>query len=112
MVACDQFRTRFGYWIERVAVGEDAVVTRRGKPLIRLSAVAPASTPASGPAPDLALAPASGLITAPASAPASGRAPALALAPASAPAIALASPRLAGAPPAALVPATASEGAE
>ena len=88
MVACDQFRTRFGYWIERVAAGEDAVVTRRGKPLIRLSAVAPASTPASGPAPDLALGPAP------------------------APAIAPASPRLPGAPPAALVRATTSEGAE
>jgi len=37
----------FGYWLDRVAAGEDAVVTRRGKPMIRLTAVAPASAPPS-----------------------------------------------------------------
>ncbi|MBV8943791.1 MAG: type II toxin-antitoxin system prevent-host-death family antitoxin [Solirubrobacterales bacterium] len=42
-VGSDQFRIRFGYWIERVAAGEEAVVTRRGKPIIRLTAVAGAS---------------------------------------------------------------------
>ncbi len=37
-VGADLFRIRFGYWIERVRAGEDVVVTRRGKPRIRLTA--------------------------------------------------------------------------
>jgi len=35
----------FGYWLYRVAAGEDVVVTRRGQPMIRLTAVAPAPAP-------------------------------------------------------------------
>jgi prevent-host-death family protein len=36
-VGCNPFRDRFGEWIERVASGEEVIVTRRGKPLLRLS---------------------------------------------------------------------------
>jgi antitoxin (DNA-binding transcriptional repressor) of toxin-antitoxin stability system len=42
-VGCDDFRVRFSYWLDRVAAGEEALVTRRGKPRIRLS---PAIDPA------------------------------------------------------------------
>lgn len=48
------FRNRFGYWMDRVAAGEEVLVTRRGKPRIRLSpatgaAAPPTLTPASEP---------------------------------------------------------------
>jgi len=33
----------FGHWLDRVAAGEDLVVARRGKPIIRLTAVTPDS---------------------------------------------------------------------
>jgi prevent-host-death family protein len=46
-VGADPCRIRFGYWIERVRAGEDVVVTRRGRPIIRLTAAAP--IPASEP---------------------------------------------------------------
>jgi hypothetical protein len=46
-IGADSCRVSFGYWLDRVAAGEDAVVTRRGKPMIRLTAVAPASAPPS-----------------------------------------------------------------
>ena len=36
-VGCNPFRDRFGQWLERVASGEEVIVTRRGKPYIRLS---------------------------------------------------------------------------
>jgi len=39
-VGCDEFRIQFGYWVDRVAAGEHVVVTRRGKPRIRLSPAA------------------------------------------------------------------------
>jgi prevent-host-death family protein len=35
-VGCNPFRDRFGDWIERVAAGEEVIVTRRGRPLLRL----------------------------------------------------------------------------
>ena len=35
-VGCNPFRDRFGHWIERVAAGEEVIVTRRGRPLLRL----------------------------------------------------------------------------
>jgi antitoxin (DNA-binding transcriptional repressor) of toxin-antitoxin stability system len=38
-------RVAFGYWLDRVAAGQDAVVTRRGKPMIRLTAAAPTAPP-------------------------------------------------------------------
>ena len=31
------FRDRLGYWMDRVAAGEEIIVTRHGKPRIRLS---------------------------------------------------------------------------
>jgi prevent-host-death family protein len=46
-VGADPCRIRFGYWIERVRAGEDVVVTRRGRPIVRLTAAAP--IPASEP---------------------------------------------------------------
>ena len=44
-VSADACRDSFGQWMDRVAAGEDVVVSRRGKPIIRLTAAAPASTP-------------------------------------------------------------------
>jgi prevent-host-death family protein len=35
-VGCNPFRDAFGEWIDRVASGEEVIVTRRGKPLLRL----------------------------------------------------------------------------
>ena len=49
-VSAESCRVRFGYWIERVHAGEDVVVTRRGKPMVRLTAAAPAPAPQPGPA--------------------------------------------------------------
>jgi prevent-host-death family protein len=46
-VGADAFRIQFGSWIERVRAGQDVLVTRRGTPVIRLIAAAPA--PASEP---------------------------------------------------------------
>lgn len=43
-VSAESCRVRFGYWIERVRAGEDVVVTRRGKAMIRLTAAAPPSS--------------------------------------------------------------------
>jgi antitoxin (DNA-binding transcriptional repressor) of toxin-antitoxin stability system len=54
-VGSNSFRDRFGYWIDRVAAGEEVLVTRCGKPRIRLS---PANFPqASAPARLLPLTP-------------------------------------------------------
>jgi hypothetical protein len=36
-VGSNPFRDRLGYWMERVAGGEEIIVTFRGKPRIRLS---------------------------------------------------------------------------
>ncbi len=43
LVAAESCRIAFGYWVDRVAAGEDALVTRRGMPMIRLTAASPAS---------------------------------------------------------------------
>jgi prevent-host-death family protein len=40
-VAAESCRVSFGYWVDRVSAGQDVVVTRRGKPMIRLTAEAP-----------------------------------------------------------------------
>ncbi len=56
-VADDACHVAFGHWLERVAGGQDAVVTRRGKPMIRLTAAAPTPKPGSAPAPLLVLPP-------------------------------------------------------
>ena len=45
-VSAEACRVSFGYWLDKVVAGEDVVVTRRGKPLARLTAIAPTSTPA------------------------------------------------------------------
>ena len=37
VVGAHQFRNHFGYYMERAAAGEEVLVTRRGKPLVRLS---------------------------------------------------------------------------
>lgn len=46
-VKADVLRTRLGHWIDRVAAGEDVLVTRRGKAMIRLTSATPASASAS-----------------------------------------------------------------
>jgi len=43
VVSCNAFRDRFGDWIDRAAHGEEVIVTRHGRPHVRLSAP---STPA------------------------------------------------------------------
>jgi antitoxin (DNA-binding transcriptional repressor) of toxin-antitoxin stability system len=50
-VGADSFRIAFGRWLDRVAAGEDAVITRRGKPMIRVTAARAASASAT-PQPD------------------------------------------------------------
>lgn len=42
LVGSNPFRDRLGYWMDRVAAGDEIVITRHGKPRIRLS---PAVTP-------------------------------------------------------------------
>jgi antitoxin (DNA-binding transcriptional repressor) of toxin-antitoxin stability system len=36
-VGSNPFRNHFGYWIDVIAAGQDVVVTRRGKPRLRLT---------------------------------------------------------------------------
>jgi hypothetical protein len=38
-IGCDELRAHLGVWIDHVAAGYDVILTRRGKPRIRLSAV-------------------------------------------------------------------------
>jgi prevent-host-death family protein len=45
-ISAEGCRVSFGHWVDRAAAGEDVVVTRRGKPMIRLTAVTPAPAPA------------------------------------------------------------------
>jgi prevent-host-death family protein len=42
VLGCNPFRNRFGYWMDRVAGGEHVLITRHGKPRIRVS---PATAP-------------------------------------------------------------------
>ncbi len=44
MVGSNPFRDKLGYWMQRVAGGQEVLVTHRGKPRVRLS-------PATGPRP-------------------------------------------------------------
>jgi prevent-host-death family protein len=37
VVGSNPFRDRLGYWMDRVAAGEEVILTRHGKPRIRLS---------------------------------------------------------------------------
>ena len=41
VVGAHEFRNRFGWYMERAAAGEPILITRRGKPHLRLSASAP-----------------------------------------------------------------------
>jgi antitoxin (DNA-binding transcriptional repressor) of toxin-antitoxin stability system len=40
-VGSNPFRDRLGYWMERVAGGEEVLVTFRGRPRVRLSPAGP-----------------------------------------------------------------------
>jgi prevent-host-death family protein len=57
-VSADACRIRFGQWIDRVAAGEDVVVTRRGKAMIKLTRVATLAAPGAAESPRPYLAPA------------------------------------------------------
>jgi len=48
VLGANTFRDKFGYWMDRVAAGEEVVITRRGRPRIRLTP-APAAAPARAP---------------------------------------------------------------
>ena len=39
------FREQLGWWMDRVAAGEEILVTRRGKPRLRLSPAEPVRAP-------------------------------------------------------------------
>jgi prevent-host-death family protein len=51
LVGSNPFRDRLGYWMDRVAAGDEIVITRRGKPRIRLSpaVIPPPHTPHTAP---------------------------------------------------------------
>jgi antitoxin (DNA-binding transcriptional repressor) of toxin-antitoxin stability system len=59
-IGADSCRVFFGYWLDQVAAGQEVVVTRRGKPMIRLSA---AAEPSAVPFVEPAVAPAAPLAT-------------------------------------------------
>ena len=40
-VGAHEFRNHFGYYLERAAAGDDVLVSRRGRPYVRLTPVAP-----------------------------------------------------------------------
>jgi prevent-host-death family protein len=52
-VNADDFRIGLGRWIDRVSSGEDLLVTRRGKPVMRVTAPLPALVPPNATAEDL-----------------------------------------------------------
>jgi prevent-host-death family protein len=37
VIGCDEFRVRFSTWLDRVAAGEDVLLTYRGRPRVRLT---------------------------------------------------------------------------
>jgi prevent-host-death family protein len=41
-VAAHELRERFGWYMERAAAGDELLVTRHGKPFVRLTSAAPA----------------------------------------------------------------------
>jgi antitoxin (DNA-binding transcriptional repressor) of toxin-antitoxin stability system len=47
-IGAEKCRVSVGHWLDQVAAGEDIVVTRRGKPMIRLTAVGPGPAPVPG----------------------------------------------------------------
>ena len=44
-VGSNPFRDRLGYWMDRVAAGEEVIITRRGKPRFRMSPVSETGEP-------------------------------------------------------------------
>ncbi len=44
-IGADAYRESFGFWLDRVAAGQEVVVTRRGTPRVRLTAAVPTSVP-------------------------------------------------------------------
>jgi len=42
-VGAHRFRNHFGYYMERAAAGAEVLVSRHGKPYVRLSGVPPAA---------------------------------------------------------------------
>jgi prevent-host-death family protein len=40
-VGANEFRNRFGWYMERAAAGEEFLVRRRGRPYVRLTPAAP-----------------------------------------------------------------------
>jgi prevent-host-death family protein len=44
-VGSHEFREHFGYYMELAAAGHDVTVTRRGKPLIQVTAAQPPLSP-------------------------------------------------------------------
>ena len=40
-VGCHEFRNHFGYYLERAADGHEVLVSRRGRPYVRLVSVEP-----------------------------------------------------------------------
>lgn len=44
-IGAEAFRESLGFWLDQVAAGEEVVVTRRGKPMVRMTTMGPASPP-------------------------------------------------------------------
>ena len=68
VVGSNPFRDRLGYWLERVASGEEVVVTYHGKPRVRLTPVEPPPEDGPGPADSGARSPANAARRSPANA--------------------------------------------
>jgi len=51
-VGAHQFRNHFGWYMQRAAAGEEILVTRRGKPCVRLIRAAHEPTLSADPVPD------------------------------------------------------------
>jgi prevent-host-death family protein len=41
VLGSNPFRDKLGYWMDRVAAGDEVILTRHGKPRIRLSPAMP-----------------------------------------------------------------------
>jgi len=44
-IGSHSFREQLGWWMDRVAAGEQVVITRHGKPRLRLSPAVPIAAP-------------------------------------------------------------------
>jgi len=65
MIGADTFRESLGFWLDQVAAGEEVVVTRRGKPMVRVTTMGPASPSPPGRPAIAALSPSATPATAP-----------------------------------------------